>query len=368
MKLTFPDCLSMVVAAGKTRCVSMSARILLVTGILGGFLSICTAAEPAVIWSVPSPAASKQDSRNQEIRLRWINDEELFALRRGGIVGKYHCEKKKTLWEKRFALVCGFAASPTAVYLIEEQDSAQFSRHLVEIGGGDGLAVRMWPQEKLGKYAHQDSLALHNLEWLPDPGLLAIESLQMNRSDAWFFDPRADAFRGKVNLGGYLWESSSDGKSLVWVHNGIIRQAKPGELEFAVVWDSGLGEGGDDHPGMRAYQVGTDGGFAAVLDNGGWQGGARLFHREGAAGKVEMATISHENESLHSVAVDMQHQRIWLSTGTTGWFGCFDFSGKLVASTDGLSAKNIWAIAVAPSGKRAAVVDSTGTLSFIELR
>ena len=326
------------------------------------------AAEPSVIWSVPSPARSKQESRDQEIRLSWVNDEELIALRRGGVLGRYHSGKKKTIWEKRFAFVCGFAASPTAVYLIEEQDSAQFLRHLVEIGGGDGLAVRMWPQEKLGKYAHQDSLALHNLEWLPDPGLLAIESLLDKGSDAWFFDPRADAFRGKIHLGGYLWNASSDGKSLVWVHKGIILQAKPGQREPAVVWDSGLGEGGDDAPGMRVYQVGTDGGFAAVLDNGGWQGGGRLFHREGPSGKVERATLSHEDLSLHSVALDLKHQRIWVSAGTTGWFGGFDFSGKLVTSTDGLSAKNVWAIAIAPSGKRAAVVDSTGTLSFIELR
>jgi len=53
-------------------------------------------------------------------------------------------------------------------------------------------------------------------------------------SDAWFFDPRASAFRGKIGLGGYLWEVSSAGKSLVWVHKGIIRQVvdSTGTLSF----------------------------------------------------------------------------------------------------------------------------------------
>jgi len=34
------------------------------------------AAEPAVIWTIPSPARGEQESRYQEIRLSRVNDEE----------------------------------------------------------------------------------------------------------------------------------------------------------------------------------------------------------------------------------------------------------------------------------------------------
>ena len=39
-------------------------------------LTPLAAAEPAVIWTIPSPARGEQESRYQEIRLSRVNDEE----------------------------------------------------------------------------------------------------------------------------------------------------------------------------------------------------------------------------------------------------------------------------------------------------
>ena len=124
-------------------------------------------------------------------------------MRRGGVVGRYHSGTRKTLWEKRFATMGGFAVSPTAVYVVEERDSA---RALLEIGGGDGMTVRKWSPGKLGKYAKQDSLLLSNLEWLPDSGLLAIEALHMGYSYC-----RGDG----LGVGGNGWRSNGTPRKML---------------------------------------------------------------------------------------------------------------------------------------------------------
>lgn len=329
-----------------------------VFAILAALFVSCLSAKPTVLWSVP--AEVEDDPRAQEIRLVWLNDDELIAVRRGGFVGRFDCRNKKIVWERELTGIKGLAVAKSALFITLGEYPDTLLKKLDALTGG---TTASWTEEKLKTLAKADSMLVSRLEWLPADGLLAVEGLEMNRSDVWMFDPAKEEFRGKVNARGYLWGSSVAGKRLVWVNQGVILWAKPGDSRATEVWDSGLGEGGDDFPVMLAHQVRADGGFAAVLDNGGWLPGARLFSRQGLHGKVVESPVTRD---LDAVAIDLGHGRVWATEEKTGWFGVFDLSGKVVGETEKLLPPFCRAIAVAPSGKRAAVVDPKGTLWFID--
>lgn len=277
-------------------------------------------------------------------------------------MGRYHCGKKEKVWERRFKRIKGFTVASAAVYLVRDEDSGR--RALVELDATDGWSKQTWTESELASQMKAKSLAMGSIEWLPKPGMLVLEVIGNKSSSAWFFDPARNAFRGSVPLGGYLWSAQSAGKRLVWMVDGVILWAAAGDHGPALVWDSGLGEGGDDYPGILACQVGEDGGFAAVLDNGGWTSGARLFLREGLQGEVRQVTIARD---LQQVAVDYKSKRIWSTDSDSPWFGLLDFSGKIVTAAESLKIGNCWAMEVAPSGTRAAVVNDKGVLSIIDV-
>ena len=315
------------------------------------------AGAPSILWSVPSTV--KDDSAFDDIHLAWLNDDELIALRRGTLTGRYHCAFKTKTWEKKIPGIRGFAASPRALFFVREDPELV----LEERDPGDGTVQRKWTSDVLGGLAKSDYMTLDELEWLPKDGILAVETLGSPGSKVWMFDPRQAKFKGSVRLDGYLHEASAAGDRLVWQDKaGVLRWSNPGGSEATEVWDSGLGEGGDDYPRMLAYQVRVDGGFVAVLDNGGWEGGARLFSREGKEGKVVMSAVTR---NLQAVAIE--GSRVWATESKTGWFGVLDLSGKVVAEAEKLLPPYCWEIAIAPSAKRAAVVDQQGTLWFIDV-
>ncbi|MEI6676423.1 MAG: hypothetical protein WCO57_14735 [Verrucomicrobiota bacterium] len=320
------------------------------------------AAKPVPIWSVPSEGDLKQSGPSEEIHLSWINDNELIALRRGGILGKYDSLAQKTIWQKSMTMTRGFATSNKAIFVMKDQNE---TTGLLEISLQDGHTIRRWTTERLQKLSGDQSLHPHGILWLAAPGILAIESLQYGDSSCWMFNPAKESFGGKVQLGGYLWNAQSAGNSLTWEVKGVIFRALAADPKAEKVWDSGLGAGGDDYPCIHAYCGGGDGSFVAVLDNGGWQGGMRIFRREQPNGKVSMTSVAAD---LHSVAIDWSHQRIWGNGGDPVALQVFDFSGRLLAEMKKGAPEHCWAIAISPSGTRIALLDQKGRILIVEDR
>ena len=80
-------------------------------------------AEPGILWELPATLKENPDHppASQQVAVQWLNDEEIVAVRRGGVAGRYNCGKKAVVWENKFEhLVRGCAVSPDALYLVIE--------------------------------------------------------------------------------------------------------------------------------------------------------------------------------------------------------------------------------------------------------
>ena len=330
-----------------------------------GLLSLLHA-EPGVIWSLP--AVLKEDPhyklQSQRIALQWINNEEIVTMRRGGVIGRYHCGKKATIWENKFAFVVrGSAISADALYLVVE--TPNYEGTLSRFALSDGMLQASHSKKELEGIFRTEGFEPGELAWLPKPKVLAIEaSGQEGGSIAWFFDPESRSFKGNVNMGNTFSKCAGglrvDRDELFWENAGVIKGARAGALKPQMIWDSGVGAGGDDAACLTDYRVCADGSFLAVLDNGGWARGCRIFRRNKPGDDVVMTSILTDVRSI-AIAADL---KMIYGTVDDDHFSMFDASGHLVKSIAHVAGQ---IIAISPSGKLAAVLDYLGKVTFLAL-
>jgi len=323
-------------------------------------------AEPGDIWS-PPPVQKKDPNyklASQKVALQWLNDEEIVAMRRGGVDGRYHCGKKSVVWENKVTSPWrDCAISPGALYLVMETPNGDGT--LTQFAIGDGMLQASYSEKELDRNSHARISPPNSLAWLPKTRVLVIMALGMEgASSAWFFDPVGKWFEGKVPLGDpdstFCDGFTADHDELFWVNAGVIKGARLGDLKPRTIWDTGLGKGADDAPSLVGYRACADGRFLAILDNGGWVGGARIFRRGKPDEDVVMTRIS-EDMGCIAVSTDL---KVTYATLRDGRFGMFDASGHLLKSLGHELGGNI---AISPSGKRAAVLGGLGELTFLAL-
>ena len=152
-----------------------------------------------------------------------------------------------------------------------------------------------------------------------------------------------------------------DNDKLFWVAAGVIRGAGLGDLKPRTIWDTGLGYGIEDGPSLRGYRAFANGSFLAILDDGGWEGGRRIFRRGKPDEEVVMTYI---DRSIGQFTVSPDLKLIY-ATLSDDRFGILDAQGHLLKSIAHVVGGDI---AISPSGKRAAVLGFFGKLTFLALQ
>lgn len=322
-------------------------------------VALVRAEAPCLAWTVPSPVAAGE--RMQDIRSQWIDDDVCIVLRRGGVLGRYHPKEMKVAWERTFeGSLEGECANRESVWMV--QDIPGKDRGMIRISTSDGtIAEKLRSLES--RFGVKNSLP-SGLEWLPGAKLLAIETLSDGRSDLYLVDPAKTRASVMVPLKGYFWNSQALDQAVTYVHHGVIYRVDAKKGEHHKVWDSGLGEGGDDFPAMRDFAVTADGGFIAIIDKGGWTRGFTVHQRKGQEGEIQSATTDLDAGLLK---IDLPRCRI-LHVGTDKpamqWL---DFEAKLMGEPSKPLKNNFWHVSISPDGHRAGLVDSESNLLFFTL-
>ncbi|BCX47158.1 hypothetical protein HAHE_10660 [Haloferula helveola] len=326
------------------------------------FVSACSlqAERPELEWAVE---AAGDPSEMQEIRAVWTDESTCMVLRKSALLGLYQVSERKTLWEKAFdGNVEGFCVGAASAWVVN--DIPGKDRALLKIAPKDGSVEERIPTSAtLKRFGVKLSLP-SALEWVPGQNVLAIEEVENRRSNLHFVDPEKSKKPVMAELVGYFWNTSSMQRGAAYVHHGVIYRIDARSGTHETVWDTGLGEGGEDYPALCDYAVTPDGGFAAIVDKGGWSSGFDLSCREGKDGEIRKVTSDLE---VGLVKIDMPRRRIIRVSRDKPTVRVLDFQMRSVGEPSERIPHNCWHASISPSGNRVALIDAAGAILFFRL-